>query len=118
MFRSYGGKSRFASAALLALCAAAIGLAFAQRSYARDEDDRRSREIAAIREAVDRGQLLPLPRIMALALARVPGDIVRTELELHDKRVIYEVKVLTGTGRVREVELDARTGAVLSVEDD
>jgi len=30
----------------------------------------------------------------------------------------YEVKILTRKGRVREVELDARTGALIKIEDD
>ena len=87
-----------------------------------DDHDRRSereaREIAAIRAAVDRGELLPLPRILALAQAQVAGDVVKTELETHKGRLIYEVKILTATGRVREVTLDARTGDTLSIEDD
>ena len=39
-------------------------------------------------------------------------------LERENDRLIYEIKVLTATGRVREVEVDARTGAVLKIEDD
>lgn len=80
--------------------------------------EREAREIAAIRAAVDRGELVPLPRILALAQAQVAGDVVKTELETEDGRLIYEVKILTPTGRVREVKLDARTGDALSIEDD
>jgi len=76
------------------------------------------RELAAIRAAVQRGELLPLPRIMELALARVPGDVVKTELEAKLGRLVYEVKILTRNGRVQEVKLDARTGLILRVEDD
>jgi uncharacterized membrane protein YkoI len=32
--------------------------------------------------------------------------------------LVYEIKILTSTGRVREVKIDARTGAVLKIEDD
>ena len=38
--------------------------------------------------------------------------------ERHDGQWRYEVKVLTSTGRVREVKLNARNGAVLEIEDD
>lgn len=78
----------------------------------------KARELAAIRAAVRRGELLPLPRIMELAQARVPGDVVKTELESKHGRLIYEVKILTRNGRVQEVKLDARTGRILRVEDD
>jgi uncharacterized membrane protein YkoI len=79
---------------------------------------RHAREIEAIRTAVARGELLPLPRVMALAKARVPGDVVKTELESKHGRLTYEIKVLTASGRLQEVKLDARSGAVLEVEDD
>ena len=79
---------------------------------------RHAREIEAIRTAVARGELLPLPRVMALAKARVPGDVVKTELESKHGRLTYEIKVLTASGRVLEVKLDARSGAILEVEDD
>ncbi len=81
-------------------------------------DGDRANELATIRAAVQRGELLSLPRILALAQARVPGDVVKTELEVKHKRLIYEVKILTRTGRVKEVNLDARTGTILRVEDD
>lgn len=75
-------------------------------------------DLVAIRDAVQKGELLPLPRIMELALARVPGDVVKTELESERGRLIYEIKILTPQGSVREVKLDARTGSILLVEDD
>ncbi|KHL26596.1 hypothetical protein PK98_09555 [Croceibacterium mercuriale] len=75
-------------------------------------------EAARIRAAVARGQVLPLPRILALARTRVPGDMLKVELEEEDGRIAYEIKILTPAGRIREVTLDARTGRVLEVEDD
>lgn len=83
-----------------------------------NDHQEKAREIAAIRAAVQRGELLPLPRIMALAQARVPGDVVKTELEVKHGRLTYEVKILTKTGIVREVKLDARKGTILKIEDD
>jgi uncharacterized membrane protein YkoI len=32
--------------------------------------------------------------------------------------LIYEIKVLAQSGRVREIKIDARTGTVLTIEDD
>lgn len=79
---------------------------------------RRAAEARAIRLAVERGQILPLPRILALARARVPGEVVKIELEHDDGRLIYEIKILTADGRMREVKLDARSGALIEIEDD
>jgi len=115
----FEGSSRpFRGAALAAAVLAAITLAGTAPDARAGDPDKDARELAAIREAVKNGELLPLPRILELALAKVPGDVVKTKLESEHGRLIYEVKVLTETGRVREVELDARNGEVLKVEDD
>ena len=80
---------------------------------------RRQREHQAVREALRRGEVLPLVKILAIANQEVPGDVIEVELEQEDDHaLVYEIKILTSTGRVREVEIDARTGAVLKIEDD
>ncbi|MGH6632255.1 PepSY domain-containing protein [Sphingopyxis sp.] len=80
--------------------------------------ERERAEQEAIRKAVQRGELLPLPRILAIAQSKVPGDVVKVELESESSGIKYEVKILTASGRVREVELNARTGALIKIEDD
>src|SRR3546814_8432415 len=68
----------------------------------RDQNDKG--EHRHLREAVLSGKLLPLNRIMAIAQARAPGEIVKIELDDDDDdyrgRIIYEVKTLSRTGRV------------------
>ncbi|MBL0916690.1 MAG: PepSY domain-containing protein [Sphingopyxis sp.] len=80
--------------------------------------ERKRAEQDAIRQAVQRGEVLPLPRILAIAQAKVPGEVVKVELEYEPTGIEYEVKILTPLGRVREVEINARTGAVVKIEDD
>lgn len=75
-------------------------------------------DTARIRLAVARGRVLPLPRILDIAQHRVPGEVLKVELEEMSDRLGYEVKVLTADGRVQEIKLDARTGAILKVEND
>lgn len=74
------------------------------------------------REALRRGEILPLTRILPIVQKRVPGEVIKIKLDDddddHPDRIIYEVKVLTSSGRVIELELDARTGKVLEVEED
>ncbi|HEY6642057.1 PepSY domain-containing protein [Povalibacter sp.] len=72
----------------------------------------------SIRQALKRGEALPLVRILAIAQQAVPGEVIEVELERDDGKLIYEIKVLTTKGRVREIEIDARTGSVLAIEDD
>ena len=70
------------------------------------------------RAALARHEVLPLSRILTLAGQRVPGDVLKVELEDEKGRLIYEVKILGQDGRVREIELDAKTGGVVKIEDD
>ncbi|MGV3695276.1 MAG: PepSY domain-containing protein [Paracoccus marcusii] len=70
------------------------------------------------RQAVDRGDMLPLEKILARIEARHPGRIVEVELEDEDGLWLYEIEVLTPEGRLIEIELDARTGAILGYEED
>lgn len=79
----------------------------------------KDKEHDVIRDALRRGEVLSLARILAIAEQHVPGEVI--EVELEDGRraaLIYEIKILTPTGRVREIEIDARTGKVLKIEDD
>ena len=71
------------------------------------------------RELLKRGEILPLGRILQIVQERVPGDIIEVELDRSDKHGWeYEVKVLTPNGRVREVDVNARTGVIRKIEND
>ncbi len=109
-------------AAALAVFAASFGIApFAAAALAGDGPsklERKRHERADIQTAMERGELLPLPKAIALAQTRVAGDVLKIELEKEEWGIKYEVKILTATGRVREVELNARTGALIKIEDD
>ncbi|MCR6662881.1 MAG: PepSY domain-containing protein [Luteimonas sp.] len=71
------------------------------------------------RALLQRGEILPLGRILQIVQERVPGDIIEVELDLSDKHGWeYEVKVLATTGRVLDVDVNARTGEIRKIEDD
>ncbi len=105
-----------AAAASLSLLAA--GVAFADAPGKNGPAARQEREASAIRGAVERGEILPLPRILAVAQQHVAGEVLKIELEQEHGRLAYEVKILAANGRVREVKLDARSGALIEIEDD
>lgn len=96
--------------AALAVAAATPALADRGRGRHGDHDEARA--------AVEAREALPLTRILEIARRTVPGEIVEVELERDHGRLIYEVEVLTRTGRVRKVEIDAQSGRVLEVEDE
>lgn len=88
------------------------------RSSPEDKKARKRAEQEAIRLAVARGEVLPMPRLLAIAREKVAGEVVEVEFEAKKRSIVYEVKILTPSGRVREVELDARTGALIEIEND
>lgn len=96
--------------ALAAALAPAEALARRGRGRGGDHDE--------ARDALEHGEALPLAEILPLALRAVPGEILEIELEREHGRLVYEIELLARTGRVRKVILDARTGAVLGVEDE
>ena len=74
------------------------------------------------REARLRGEIRPIAGILDQVGEQVPGEVIGIELE-RGKRAgqrvwIYELKILTPDGRRLEVEVDARNGGILELEDD
>ena len=70
------------------------------------------------RDAVERGEILPLARIVEIVQRAHPGDLVEVEIEIEDGLRIYEVEVLTPAGQLLEVDLDAATGAIVDVDEE
>jgi uncharacterized membrane protein YkoI len=94
----------------------AIALLLAALLDAQQVHSEEDHEIA--RSAVERGELLPLTKILAAAEREYPGRVLEVELEREDGRYLYEIEVLTKNGRVVELTYDGRTGELLEVDDD
>lgn len=95
-----------------------LPLAMAPLTGATKDDDKkvakkRAQEDALL--ALRRGEILPLTRILQIAAGHVPGDVIEVEFK---GGPVYEIKMLTAAGRVREVKLNARTGALIEIEDE
>jgi len=106
---------RTALIAVAAIAALSAGAA----SAGDHKTDHKKKDHEAARQALLRHEVLPLTRILTIAAERAPGEIIEVELEQADNgRLKYDLKILTKTGRVRELELDAKTGATLKLEDD
>jgi len=90
----------------------ALGLALAPVAAAADGDHDRARG------ALERGEVLPLAQILAVAAAHAPGRVIEVELERDDGRWIYEVELLTAAGRLVEMEIDGATGRIREIEAD
>jgi uncharacterized membrane protein YkoI len=79
------------------------------------EDDDHSHDRA--RRAAERGEILNLSEVYTRVAAQVPGRVLEAELEREYGRWVYELKILDPRGRLQEIELDARTGAILDHEE-
>ncbi|MGH8448066.1 PepSY domain-containing protein [Pseudomonas sp.] len=68
------------------------------------------------------GIIAPLEHLLGPAFKRYPGaKLLDAELEEHKDRpvrYIYDIELLTVEGVVREIELDASTGALLKDKED
>jgi uncharacterized membrane protein YkoI len=85
----------------------ATGAAFA------DDDDH---DVA--RRALAEGKIRPLAEIMAQVQSQVPGEIIKVELKSKKAAYIYEFKMLTPAGEIKELKVDATTATILKIEND
>lgn len=86
-------------------------------SAAADDDDDRDHEIA--RKALSEGLIRPLTEIIDELKTELPGQIVGVELEVKKTGAfIYEFKVLTPDGKLKEVNVDAVTAKITTIKDD
>lgn len=70
------------------------------------------------RRLLEQGAIRPLQDIIAIVRAKVPGKLIETELEYENDGLVYDFKILRPGGRVQEVEVDAKTGRIIKIEDD
>lgn len=65
-------------------------------------------------QAVQSGQVLPLSAVLQKLQASHPGQVMELELEKHQDRWTYDIKLLQPSGRLIKLKVDARSGEVLS----
>lgn len=77
------------------------------------EPDYRSRDPA--RDAVRRGEIRSLAEVTGVVQRRFPGRLLDVQLDRSRRAWVYHLKVLTRSGRVLWVAVDARTARILGV---
>ncbi|HEX8570465.1 MAG TPA: PepSY domain-containing protein [Caulobacteraceae bacterium] len=65
------------------------------------------------RDAVRRGQHVPLPQVLETLRRRTPGRILDSGIEEHGGRKMYRVRWAAADGRRIDYLVDAETGAVV-----
>ncbi len=53
-----------------------------------------------------------------IALKRVPGKVVESEIDKEKGKVVWEFEIKTKEGKVFEVAVDAKTGDIVEVDDE
>ncbi|WJH40536.1 PepSY domain-containing protein [Aliirhizobium terrae] len=97
---------------LIPLAVLSAILATAPQAHADDD------HLDRLRDAVNRGEVMPLSKLQDEVRRAFPGEIIKVELDEDDDRFIYEFKVLKANGRLVEIEMDAKDGRVLDVDND
>ena len=92
----------------LALALLVISGLWGQPAHAGGKDDHER-----ARQAVQSGQILPLPQVLERLAREHPGQVLEVELETDDGRWVYEIKLLQPGGRLTKLKLDAQTAQVL-----
>jgi len=94
-----------------AWCGVVAAVAFVVTATAepRDHDD--------ARRAVERGEMRPLAEILARLRGKLPGDILRVEVEHENGEWKYELRTVDAQGRLFEVLVDGRTGEIKRVKE-
>ena len=101
--------------ALILACGVAAALpAAADGAHEREGEHDQDRAF----QALQRGEILPLDKLLAGLLASHPGELIGVELERRNDRWIYELRLIDGSGRLIDLDVDARTGAVLRPEEE
>ena len=89
---------------LFGIASAAVLLSVPALAESHDQD--------AARQAVESGEILPLADILAAVRGKLPGEVVGVEIESEKGHWIYEFRVLDRSGRLFEVYVDPRSGAI------
>lgn len=99
-----------------------MALAFAVPAYADEDEQTRARQ------AMLSGNVAPLSELLQIVEAEYDGEVLKVELEDEDARkwgreseadfFIYEIKVLTPTGKLVKLKYDAKSLELLKAEGD
>jgi uncharacterized membrane protein YkoI len=95
----------------LALSSTGVGLAYGDNGDDSSDHDRASRAVA-------QGRAQPLAQLLNQVQARLGGQVIGVKLKQKNGRFVYKLRVVTPTGQLEEVSVDAMTGEIMQNGDD
>ena len=96
---------------LMALAVAAATAGTAAQAAERGHGDH---DLA--RQALERGQVLPLRTVLEKVEREYQGQVLKVEFEHDDGRFLYEIRLLQQDGRMAKLKIDAVDGRVLKIK--
>lgn len=93
----------------LAVAAATAGTAAQAAEHGHGDHD-------LARQALERGQVLPLRTVLEKVEREYQGQVLKVEFEHDDGRFIYEIRLLQQDGRMAKLKIDAVDGRVLQIK--
>ena len=81
-----------------------------------DDYDRHRTDHDLARQALERGEVMPLESVLAEVRKSVSGEVAGVELEHERGTWLYEIKMIVPGGVLTEVEVDARTGRIIGIK--
>lgn len=91
---------------MMAVTLTPLGSAMADPKVSQDE----------IRAAVRRGEMRPLAEIEEAVRGKLPGEVIKVEIEREDGVWVYEFKTLDSRGRRTDVYVDGRSGEIVETK--
>lgn len=85
---------------------------------ARSGSGRDQAKLGAVRDDVSKSKILSLSTLKAVITKRFGPNIIDIEIEKKKGLWIYEFKVISKTGRLVEVYMNAETGHILKIENE
>lgn len=102
---------RFIMSAILVVGLMAISTVGVLVQNKRDDNDKPGAEL--VKQAK-----ITMEQARAIALARVPGTITEEDLEMERGKLQYAFDIKDASGKIFDVEIDAKTGAILKAVED
>jgi uncharacterized membrane protein YkoI len=63
-------------------------------------------------------QRLTMQQAQEIAIQRVPGQVLHVDMDMEHGVLVYEFFILTNQNRIYEVEINAKTGKIMKVEEE
>lgn len=64
------------------------------------------------------GQRISMEQAVQIAQQQVPGQVMHVDLDMENGILVYEVFILTMYNKIYEVEVNAKTGRIVNIEEE